>query len=204
MNRARLSRVALPIGCAFLSVVAYAAVTYLQVRGVASTDQAGPADAIVVLGAAQYNGRPSPVFRARLDHALDLFEAGYASIIVTTGSFGPDPNFSEAHVAAEYLSEGGVDLSQIITEQGSGSTYDTVFAVVRLMQSNGWMRALIVSDGFHLYRVRQIFEDNAVGALVSPAPGSLIETSRTSRAWYSFREVLLITAYRLGKLIDAN
>ncbi len=204
MKSARLGRIVLVVGGALFLVAAYTALTYLQVRGVASTDEAGPADAIVVLGAAQYNGRPSPVFRARLDHALKLFEEGHANVIVTTGSFGPDPNFSEAHVATEYLSESGVDPSQIITEQGSGTTYDTVLAVVRLMQSNGWRTALIVSDGFHLHRVSEIFEDNGVGTRVSPAPDSLIETSRSGRAWYSFREVLLITAYRVGKFVGAN
>ena len=204
MNRARLSRLVIVLGFALVLVVAYTTLTYLQVRGVAATDEAGPADAIVVLGAAQYNGRPSPVFQARLDHALKLFEEGYANIIVTTGSFGPDPNFSEAHVATEYLSESGVDPSQIITKQGSGTTYDTVLAVVRLMQSNGWRTPLIVSDGFHLYRVSEIFEDNGVGTRVSPAPDSMIETSRTSRVWYSLREVLLITVYRVGKFVGIN
>ncbi len=204
MNRKRLGRLGLVVGLALILTVAYTALTYRQVRGVAAIDEAGPADAIVVLGAAQYNGQPSPVFRARLDHALNLFDEGHANIIVTTGSFGPDPNFSEAHVATEYLSEHGVDLSQIVTEQGSGTTYDTVLAVVRLMQSNGWRTALIVSDGFHLYRVSQIFEDNAVRTRVSPAPDSLIEKSRTSRAWYSLREVLLITAYRVGRVVGVN
>ena len=204
MNRARLGKVLLVLGIAIVFVIVYSAFTYRQVRIVAASDEAGPADAIVVLGAAQYNGRPSPVFRARLDHALKLFEEGHANIIVTTGSFGPDPNFSEAHVATEYLSESGVDSSQIVTEQGSGTTYDTVLAVVRLMQSNGWRTALIVSDGFHLYRVSEIFEDNAVQTRVSPAPDSLIETSPTSRMWYSLREVLLITAYRLGRVVGLN
>ncbi len=204
MNRKRLGRLGLVVGLALILTVAYTALTYRQVRGVAAIDEAGPADAIVVLGAAQYNGQPSPVFRARLDHALNLFDEGHANIIVTTGSFGPDPNFSEAHVATEYLSEHGVDLSQIVTEQGSGTTYDTVLAVVRLMQSNGWRTALIVSDDFHLYRVSQIFEDNAVRTRVSPAPDSLIEKSRTSRAWYSLREVLLITAYRVGRVVGVN
>ena len=204
MNRARWSRILLVLGFALLIVIAYSAFTYLQVRAIAAIDEAGPADAIVVLGAAQYNGRPSPVFRARLDHALNLFEAGHANIIITTGSFGPDLNFSEAHVATEYLSEHGVDPSQIITEQGSPTTYDTVLAVVRLMHSNGWRTALLVSDGFHLYRVSEIFVDNAVGTRVSPAPDSLIEISSTGRVWYSLREVLLITAYRTGRILGLN
>ena len=204
MKRATIRRLVLCLGLAVVIVVAYTAFTYIQVRNVAGMDEAGPADAIVVLGAAQYNGRPSPVFQARLDHVLDLFDQGHANIIITTGSFGPDPNFSEAHVATKYLSNHGIDPSQIVTEQGSGTTYDTVLAVARLMRSNGWRTALVVSDGFHLYRVSQIFEDNAVQTLLSPAPDSLIETSRTSRAWYSLREVLLITAYRLGRLVGIS
>ena len=84
MKSARLGRIVLVVGGALFLIAAYTALTYLQVRGVASTDEAGPADAIVVLGAAQYNGRPSPVFRARLDHALKLFEEGHANVIVTT------------------------------------------------------------------------------------------------------------------------
>ena len=198
MRRSRFPRVLQITAFVSLLLGTYLTLTYVQVRGVASTDEAGPADAIVVLGAAQYNGRPSPVFQARLDHVLALFQAGHASVIVTTGSYGPDPNFSEAHVATEYLSERDVDPSQIVTEQGGGTTYDTVMAVVRSMKSNGWGTALVVSDGFHLYRVRRIFEENGLRALVSPAPGSLIEVSPTNRAWYSLREVLLITANRLG------
>lgn len=186
------------LSAALLLISAYGTVTYFQVRGAATDDAAGPADVIVVLGAAQYNGRPSPVFRARLDHALDLFNRGYANVIVTTGSYGPDPNFSEAHVGTEYLSEEGVDPAQIVTEQGGDTTYDTVVAVIRLMRSNGWRRAVVVSDGFHLYRVSRILEDNELEALGSPVPASPIEMSGTTRAWYSIREVLLITAYRLG------
>jgi uncharacterized SAM-binding protein YcdF (DUF218 family) len=198
MTSTRRRKWILVLGFAFLVVAAYGTSTYLQVRAAATRDAAGPADLIVVLGAAQYNGRPSPVFQTRLDHALDLFNSGYANVIVTTGSYGPDPNFSEAHVGTEYLSGKGVDRAQIITEQGSGTTYDTVVAVTRLMRSNGWHTAVIVSDGFHLYRVARIFEDNQIAALGSPVPASLIETSRSTRAWYSLREVLLITAYRLG------
>ncbi len=114
----------------------YAGDSYRRIRQVASVDRAGGGDAIVVLGAAQYNGKPSPVLKARLDHALALFAQGFANVIITTGGFGPDPNFSEAHVSAQYLAENGVDASQIVTEQGSGTTLDTVRAASRLMRSN--------------------------------------------------------------------
>src|SRR5881394_736725 len=108
-------------------------VSLALVARAARHDEAGPAGAIVVLGAAQYNGRPSPVLKARLDHALKLFNQGYASAIITTGSYGPDPNFSEARVGTEYLTQQGVDPGSIITEQGSGTTRDSILAAVAVM-----------------------------------------------------------------------
>src|SRR5213082_3337205 len=104
----------------------YGVYLYGQIRDVAARDEARRADAIVVLGAAQYNGRPSPVLKARLDHAYELYKHGYAPAIITTGSYGPDPNFSEAQVSTKYLVQRGVGISNIITEQGSGSTYDSI------------------------------------------------------------------------------
>ncbi len=180
---------------------AYGAVMFSRIRTSAGHDQAQRVDAIIVMGAAQYNGQPSPVLKARLDHAHDLFDRGFANIIITTGGFGPDPNFSEAHVSARYLSEQGIDPSQIVTEQGSGTTYDTVQAASRLMHSNGWKKALVVSDGFHLYRVKEIFADSRVDALTSPAPASPIEVASTSRIWFTVREIVLLSAYRLVRLV---
>ena len=181
--------------------IGYGAVVFSRIRTSAGVDEARLVDAIIVMGAAQYNGKPSPVLKARLDHAYDLFDRGLANIIITTGGFGPDPNFSEAHVSARYLSERGVDPSQILTEQGSGTTYDTVQAASRLMHSNGWKKALVVSDGFHLYRVKEIFADSRVDALTSPAPTSPIEMASTSRIWFSLREIVLLSAYRLVRLV---
>jgi uncharacterized SAM-binding protein YcdF (DUF218 family) len=188
-------------GLGILLGIVYTGWTYSEVRRFASLDQAGPADVIVVMGAAQYNGSPSPVLKARLDHAAKLFGQGYANIVVTTGGYGPDPNFSEAHVGARYLSGHGVDASQIMTEQISGSTHDAVLAAVRLMESHGWTRAIVVSDGFHLYRLSQMFRVHGIEALTSPATGSVIESSPPTRIWYSLREVGLVTLYRLGWIV---
>ena len=104
----------------------YGVYLYRQIRDVAVRDEAHPAEVIIVLGAAQYNGRPSPVLKARLDHALELFQKGFAKCIITTGSYGPDPNISEAEVGRKYLVQRGVSVDQIVTEQGSGTT-PTVF-----------------------------------------------------------------------------
>jgi len=174
----------------------YGVYIYGQIRDWAVRDDVHPADAIVVLGAAQYNGRPSPVLKARLDHALDLYRKGYARTIITTGSYGPDPNFSEAEVSTKYLVQHGVDISNIITDQGGGSTYDSIDAASGLLKAKGWKTALVVSDGFHLYRVKRMFTDKGIIAYTSPAPNSPIEVEASQRFWHSLREVVLFSAYR--------
>src|SRR5436309_13985854 len=105
------------VGFALLvSLSVYWTYLYFQIRDSAVRDEAQPADAIVVLGAAQYNGRPSPVLKARLDHAYDLYKQGLAHSIITTGSYGPDPNFSEAQVSTKYLVQPGVNVTDHVTE----------------------------------------------------------------------------------------
>src|SRR5436853_6188895 len=93
-----------------VTISIYGMYLYGQIRECALRDEAQPADAIVVLGAAQYNGRPSPVLKARLDHAYELYKKGYAHQIITTGSYGPDPNFSEAQVSTKYLVQRGINV----------------------------------------------------------------------------------------------
>jgi uncharacterized SAM-binding protein YcdF (DUF218 family) len=182
------------------SVGAYWMYLYRQVRSIASRDEAHTADAIVILGAAQYNGLPSPVLKARLDHALQLYQRGFAKAIITTGSYGPDPNYSEAHVATEYLTEHSVEAGNIITEQASLTTHDSIRAASLLVKSKGWKSVLVVSDGFHLFRIREMFADEGITAYTSPAPDSPIEYSASQRFWYSLREVFLFSAYRLVDL----
>jgi len=115
----------------------YAIYLYGRIRDYAVRDEAQKAEAIVILGAAQYNGRPSPVLKARLDHAYDLYTKGYAHAIITTGGYGPDPNFSEAQVGTKYLVQRGVDNTNIVTEQGSGTTYDSIRAASNLLHAKG-------------------------------------------------------------------
>jgi uncharacterized SAM-binding protein YcdF (DUF218 family) len=181
---------------ALITISVYFTYLYRQVRDLASRDDAHPAEAIVVLGAAQYNGRPSPVLKARLDHALVLYKQGLAEAIITTGSYGQDPNFSEAEVGRKYLVQRGVPITNILTEQGSGTTYDSIQAASGLLKAKGWRTALVVSDGFHLFRVKQMFADNGVVAYTSPAPNSPIEVGASQRFWHSLREVVLFSAYR--------
>src|SRR5262245_20428415 len=150
---------------------------YREIRQAAIRDEAQPSDAIVVLGAAQYNGRPSPVLKARLDHAFALYDMGLAHAIITTGSYGPDPNISEAEVGRKYLVQRGVSVADIVTEQGSGTTHDSIQAASGLLKAKGWTTAVVVSDGFHLFRVKKMFADNGIVAYTSSAPNSPIEVA---------------------------
>ena len=180
-----------------VSIGAYWIYLYREVRFSAVRDEAKVSDAIIVLGAAQYNGRPSKILKARLDHALELYNRGFAKSIITTGGYGPDPNYSEAQVATEYLMKHGVNLLNIVTEQASLTTHDSIRAATILMKSKEWKTVVVVSDGFHLYRLREMFADEGIVAYPSPAPASPIEQSTSQRFWYSVREVFLFSAYRL-------
>jgi uncharacterized SAM-binding protein YcdF (DUF218 family) len=140
------------------------------------------------------------VLKARLDHALTLYQQQYAPAIVTTGGYGLDENLSEAHVSAEYLKKNGVEESRIVSQQGSERTTDTVRAASILMHQRSWKTVLVVSDGFHLFRVKKIFEDEGITAYTSPAPGSLIEVAPSKRFWYSLLEVLKYAGYRLVRV----
>ena len=200
MRRRVLKWATLVMVAVLVSISMYWIHLYREVRYLAIHDQSHDAEAIVVLGAAQYNGKPSKVFQARLDHAYYLYKKGYSRAIITTGSYGPDPNYSEAHVGTVDLTKKGVDPADIITEQASLTTHDSIRAASRLLRSKGWKTVLVVSDGFHLYRVQAMFEDEGITAYTSPAPKSPIEASGSQRFWYSLREVFLFSAYRLVDL----
>jgi len=169
-----------------------------RIRRQAASDEARPADAIVVLGAAQYNGAPSPVLKARLDHAFDLEEQALAPIVITSGGRGGDPHFTEAGVGRDYLVQAGVAEENVLAEDRGETTYDTVRAVAELLHRRHKSTCIAVSDGFHLYRVKLMFKAEGISAFGSPAPESPIEATAFDRAVHSWREVLLVNLWRLG------
>ncbi len=171
---------------------------YRAVRKQAATDEARPADAIVVFGAAQYNGTPSPVFKARLDHAFDLEDRGLAPVVITTGGSGGDPKFTEAGVGRDYLIQRGVAAEKMLSEERSETTYQSVQAVAQMLRRRGAKTCLAVSDGFHLYRVKMMFSSQGITAYGSPAPASPIEADPTLRPLHSLRETLINTLWYVG------
>jgi len=155
---------------ALAAFLLYAGVTYARIVRQSRLDEARPADAIVVFGAAQYSGRPSPVFKMRLDHGYELFERRLAPVIITTGGQGGDPKFSEGGVGHDYLLARGVPDTALIAETQSDDTSESVVRVAAIMQRNGLHTCIAVSDPYHLYRVRRMLEREGVTVYTSPRP----------------------------------
>ena len=132
-------------------------IAYLSVRieRQSARDEARPADVILVLGAAEYRGRPSPVLRARLDHALDLYQRKLAPRILTTGGAGGDPVFTEGGVGRSYLIGHGVPSEAIIVETEGESTVQSMALAGEIMRRMGLRSVIVVSDGYHIYRVKR-------------------------------------------------
>ena len=171
---------------------------YKTIRCQATSDEAQPAAAIVVFGAAEYNGRPSPVYKARLDHTFYLEEHGFAHLVITTGGSGGDHHFTEGGVGRDYLIQQGVAARRIVDETRSETTFQTVKAVAQILNARGVSTCVAVSDGFHLYRIKRLFSSVGITAYTSPAPASPIESDPFARALYSLREVLIINLWHAG------
>lgn len=162
----------------------------------AGGDETRPVDAIVVFGAAQYSGHPSPVYRARLEHAYELFQRGIAPLIITTGGAGNDPKFSEGQVGRDYLSKLGVPDVNLIAETQAGNTDQSAQRVAVIMQANDLKSALLVSDAYHLYRARRMMQDQGFQVYVSPRPESVPKTF-WGRWAAALHQAFSYTLYRL-------
>jgi uncharacterized SAM-binding protein YcdF (DUF218 family) len=144
------------------------AVLATRIERQSTRDEARPADVILVLGAAEYRGRPSPVLRARLDHALDLYNRRMAPRILTTGGPGGDPIFTEGGVGRSYLTSRGVPGDAIIVENESGSTVESTAMATEIMLRMGLRSVIVVSDGYHIYRVKRILQSHGLQVYGSP------------------------------------
>jgi len=193
--RPRLLGWTLLLGAAVL--LAYAGYLAREVWQVAERDESRPAAVIVVFGAAEYSGRPSPVLRGRLDHALELYRRGLAGKLITTGGRGGDPHFTEGGVARNYLVANGVPPENILVEEESTSTAETVLAVAEIMQRNKMGTCLVVSDGYHLFRIKRQFESKGIEAYGSPREVRG-EMPRGERVWVTVKQVLGYMLWRAG------
>jgi len=158
---------------ALLASALFITVTAVEVVSTASRQELHPADAIVVFGAAEYSGHPSPVLRARLDHALDIFHDGEAPVVITTGGAGADPSFSEGGVGRDYLMRHGVPERSLIAETQGRDTSESAARVGVIMRANGLHSCIAVSDAYHVFRIRKLLEHEGIGPVyVAPRPDS--------------------------------
>ena len=171
----KLRRVLQSLGLIFLIAAVYFVVSLLQVWNTGRSADRQPVGAIVVLGAAQYDGRPSPQLQARLDHALELWNLNLASYIVVTGGKQEGDRFTEAAASRKFLESSGV-ASDLIFEENSGTTtYASLFAVSQVVRDLEIDRVLIVSDPFHLLRAKLIANEVGLDASSSSTRTSVIQ-----------------------------
>lgn len=154
--------------------VLYVVANIAQVWVVGRSDQARSVDAIVVMGVAQYDGRPSPQLQARLDHVLALWGTGVTQLVITTGGNQPGDRFTEARASADYLIAGGIDETLIAMEDIGSTSLQSLRGVAEIMKSRNLESVLIVTDPYHALRSRLIAQDLGLVAYVSPTPSSTV------------------------------
>lgn len=174
-----------------LSILLVGGAVYWEAR----TASSAQSDAIVVLGAAQYNGRPSEVFRARLDHALDLYQEGYAPLIVLTGGQQPGDAYTEAETGEQYLLDRGVPQSAIRWENEGRDTWQSMQGVADVLEGSGVESLLIVSDGFHLLRSELMARELGFTASGSASIDSPIRSWSGAELSYVIRETGGVLAF---------
>jgi len=167
------------------ALVLFFGITGIRIVQAAGETPARKADAIIVFGAAEYAGRPSPVYRARLDHAFELFRQSMAPVVITTGGSGLDPDFSEGGVGRDYLRHRGIPEEDLIAETQSSDTAQSAERVATIMRTNGMRSCIAVSDAYHVFRIRALLEREGVAVEVAPRP-----ESRPRSVWQRLEAVM--------------
>jgi uncharacterized SAM-binding protein YcdF (DUF218 family) len=190
------------VGFCVAALVVAALVLVVAIYRQARTDQTRPTEAIIVLGTAQYNGWPGPVFRARLDRAIELWRAGYAPLLVVTGGKMPGDGYTEAEAAWAYLTDAGVPAEAIVIENAASDTWESMQGVAALLQPRDINEVIVVSDGFHLFRARMMARDVGLQAWGSPAELSPIRTGGGGELTYVIREAAAVVAHLWQTRVD--
>lgn len=173
--------------------------TGFRVWQVARTDDRNHADVVVVLGAAQYDGRPSSILEARLEHAKRLYEQQVAPLVVTVGGRRAGDTFTEAEAGRMYLVGEGVPASAVRAVETGGDTLSSLRAVAELAREQGWHSAVIVSDPWHSLRARRMARDEGLAAWASPTRQGPAVQTRQTQARYIARETAAMLYYRLTR-----
>lgn len=177
-------------------VLGYMIALSVRIGRQSTVDEARAADVIIVMGAAEYRGHPSPVLKLRLDHAVQLYQQHLAPFIMTTGGQGGDPSFTEGGVGRSYLIDRGVPAESIIVETEGDTTAYSLTAASEIFRRMGLRSCIIVSDGYHIFRVKKILEQEGFTVYGSPRePG---ETSSVREWWLYFRQAVGYGLWKIG------
>ncbi len=171
----------------------------LRISKESTVDEARNSDLIIVMGAAEYRGRPSPVLRARLDHAVMLWKQHKAPYILTTGGAGGDPTFTEAEVGRSYLMDRGIPATAILTEKGGSTTMQSITAAAEIMNRLQLTTCILVSDGYHIFRAKRMLQYRGIKVYGSPRePG----VTKAKRPWLTyFRQAVAFALWKAGVTI---
>ncbi len=180
-----------------LVVVLVVGTTAFRVWHAGRTDNRPRSDVIVVLGSAQYNGRPSAILAARLDHAARLYRAGVAPRIITVGGRAAGDRYSEAGAGQSYLTKYGIPGSSILPVQKGTDTLNSLTAVAEVMNGRGWRSAVLVTDPWHELRARQMLRDVGIKTVSSPTHSGPSVQDRTTQIRYIARETAAYLFYRV-------
>ncbi|MGY1750110.1 YdcF family protein [Modestobacter sp. SYSU DS0511] len=184
------------VGAAVAASVLLVGSTALAIWWTARQDARPASDAIVVLGSAQYNGVPSSIFEARLEHARELYEQGVAPVVVTVGGRAEGDEFSEAEAGRDYLAGTGVPREALLAVQEGADTLQSVRAVAAEFAERGWNTAVLVSDPWHAMRAERMAEDAGMDATSSPTRQGPAVQTRTTQFRYILRETAAYLLYR--------
>jgi uncharacterized SAM-binding protein YcdF (DUF218 family) len=184
---------------ATIGLVVYLGVIATEIKRQSDIDEARPADIIIIMGAAEYRGRPSPVLRARIDHALDLYRRKLAPRILTTGGAGGDPVYTEGEVARNYLVRQGVPSEAILVESEGESTWESTAVAAEMMRRMNLKSAIVVSDGYHIFRTKKMLEFRGLTIYGSPRPD--VEQGTWRERWLYARQAIGYLLWRIGVTI---
>ena len=177
-------------------VLVYLVSLSIRIAHQSTNDEARHADVIIVMGAAEYSGRPSPVLRSRLDHALRLWRDGFAPLIMTTGGPGGDPIFTEAEVGRSYLMDRGVPAPAIVIEAEGESTVHSISAAAEIMRRMGLGSCILVSDGYHIFRAKRMLQSQGLQVFGSPREAA---RAAGTREWPRyFRQAVAYALWKIG------
>ncbi|WP_409333059.1 YdcF family protein [Trujillonella humicola] len=185
------------VGAAVLAVLLLIASTAAAIWWTARQDSRPASDAIVVLGSAQYNGVPSSIFEARLEHALRLYGAGVAPVVVTVGGKAAGDQFTEAEAGQQYLARSGIPAGALLAVEEGVDTLESMRAVGRVFAERGWTTAVLVTDPWHAMRAERMAEDAGIEAESSPTRQGPAVQTRATQFRYILRETAAYLLYRV-------